>query len=290
MAGTDSPTFNDKGADIVFLSSDEPEPVRFHIHSINLKVSTGAFPPLTMGYSAGGIVGLTVDEPVKLSESARVLEVLFAFMYPRHHPDLEDMPFEELAPLAEAIEKYQVFPAMHVCKPKMKGFMKDQPVQVGLWAERHGHTVILDQAAPWTISLPLFKALKVLPDHLILSWAEYQSNWEKVKDVFLYYQDPDDSDHQNIRSSPVESKDCISAWASITFPIITRLRGGLQAGQNPFLDLDKLFSSPPREVTRNCCRRAVVKWRKSVETAINGLPKFSQIVRRSAVGLDEENE
>jgi hypothetical protein len=61
-------------------------------------------------------MGLTVNEPVRLSEPASVLEVLFAFMYPQLHPELKDTPFNDLAAIAEAVEKYQVFPAITVCK------------------------------------------------------------------------------------------------------------------------------------------------------------------------------
>jgi hypothetical protein len=68
----------------------------------------------------GATAGLVVDEPVRLSEPASVLEVLFAFMYPQNHPDLEDVPFEELAAVAEAVEKYQIFPAMNTCKVRMR--------------------------------------------------------------------------------------------------------------------------------------------------------------------------
>jgi hypothetical protein len=52
-------------------------------------------------------------------------------MYPRNHPDLEDVPFEDLAAVAEAVEKYQVFPAMNICKPKMRcveAFASQNPI------------------------------------------------------------------------------------------------------------------------------------------------------------------
>ncbi|KAH6896190.1 hypothetical protein BKA70DRAFT_762268 [Coprinopsis sp. MPI-PUGE-AT-0042] len=278
MSGTDSPTFNDQDADIVFLSSDEPGPVRFHIHSTNLKVSTGAFPPLTMG--AGDMVGLTVDEPVKLSEPASVLEVLFAFMYPRLHPELKDTPFEELVAIAEAVEKYQVYPAISLCKIRMGGFLREQPVEVGSWAARHGHIAILDEAAPLMISLPLVKALQVLPSHLILPWAEYYTAWEKVKKTFLYYQDPRDSDHQNIRMSKVNGEGCVSIWATISSPAIQRFRDWEDSGvgrENPFLDLDLLLASPDMK-TKSCCRNAFIKWRECVKKAMDDLPKFSEVV------------
>ena len=48
------------------------------------------------------------------------LELLFQFCYPNHHPNVEELEFDALALLAEAAEKYQVIPAMNVCKLIMK--------------------------------------------------------------------------------------------------------------------------------------------------------------------------
>ncbi|KAH6909319.1 hypothetical protein BKA70DRAFT_1426449 [Coprinopsis sp. MPI-PUGE-AT-0042] len=226
MSGIDSPTFNDKDADIVFLSSDEPQPVPFHIHSKNLKVSTGAFPPLTM--DARGTVGL----------SRRACDALRASY----------------------------------------GFVKDRAVDVGPWAARHGHTFILDEAAPWMTSSPLAKALEALPGRLTLSWIEYHTSWERVTDAFIHFQDPLDDDHQNIRTSTVRHASCVSNWGATTSPMITRFRQSFEAGQNPFLDLDKLFFSPTIE--RGCWRGAFVRWRESVKGAIEELPKFSDVAGR----------
>ena len=110
---------NAPDADIVFISSDMRRPVRFHIHSKYLEASTGAFPPV-LDQSAARRSGLvTSNEPVPLSETAKVLEILFGFIYPRRHSDLEDIPFELLAKVAEAAEKYEVYPAATICKLRM---------------------------------------------------------------------------------------------------------------------------------------------------------------------------
>lgn len=45
---------------------------------------------------------------------------MFQYIYPMPQPDISLLPFETLAPLAEAAEKYQVFPAMFVCKTYMQ--------------------------------------------------------------------------------------------------------------------------------------------------------------------------
>jgi hypothetical protein len=60
------------------------------------------------------------DEPVELSETADVLDLLFQFMYPQPQPDLRNLDFTVLAALAEAAEKYMVYPALAPCRLQMK--------------------------------------------------------------------------------------------------------------------------------------------------------------------------
>ena len=84
----------------------------FKVHRSNLaSVSEGFSPPPGTD---------SRDEIVPLTESGDTLELLFQFMYPRRQPDLKKMEFKQLAELAEAAEKYQVFAAMGVCNIYMR--------------------------------------------------------------------------------------------------------------------------------------------------------------------------
>lgn len=76
-----------------------------------------------MEINAGGFVPPefeTNNEIVHLTETAMTLELLFQFCYPNHRPDVEELEFDDLALLAEAAEKYQVIPAMNICKIIMR--------------------------------------------------------------------------------------------------------------------------------------------------------------------------
>lgn len=84
--------------------------MQFRIHRKNLETSTGGFAPAEFD---------TCGEVVHLTESARTLELLFHFIYPRRHPSLGCEVMEILAPLAEAVEKYEVFPAINICHVRM---------------------------------------------------------------------------------------------------------------------------------------------------------------------------
>jgi hypothetical protein len=91
-------------ADLTIKSSDG---VLFKVHRRNLELLSEGFP---------GEDVKTHNEIVELTETADTLEFLFQYMY----PDLHGIPFQTLASLAEAAEKYRVFPVMEVCKIYMR--------------------------------------------------------------------------------------------------------------------------------------------------------------------------
>ncbi|KAG5637524.1 hypothetical protein H0H81_004220 [Sphagnurus paluster] len=72
---------------------------------MNLKAVTESFFPPECA---------TFDDIVDLTESSEVLDVLFQFIYPMRHPDLEWTEFPKLQALSEAAEKYQVYSAITV--------------------------------------------------------------------------------------------------------------------------------------------------------------------------------
>jgi len=101
-------TVDASDADVVFQSSDG---VQFHLHRKNLEAVAGAFP---------GPEFETNGEIANLAEPADVLQILFKFVYPRRHPDLEDLDFSMVAAIAEAAGKYEVFPAINTCITRLR--------------------------------------------------------------------------------------------------------------------------------------------------------------------------
>lgn len=53
---------------------------------------------------------------MRLTESAKVLGILFQFVYPMRQPVLSGLQLDTLLALAEAVQKYQVFSAMNGCE------------------------------------------------------------------------------------------------------------------------------------------------------------------------------
>jgi hypothetical protein len=60
------------------------------------------------------------DTIIPLTEDSGILELLFQFCYPDRHPDLKDLEFTALTKFAAAVEKYNVFSAILICKIRMR--------------------------------------------------------------------------------------------------------------------------------------------------------------------------
>lgn len=154
-----SDRFNQNDADLAIYSADN---VIFRIHSKNLEVNTGAFPPFGSFPS---------DEAVHLSESGTTLELLFQFIYPERHPTLEQLGFAELSQLSEAVEKYEVFPAMFVCHYRMGKFLSTNPLELMIYAGRHFYEDYLDDAAPRLMGGDLKDATRRMPEPVYDAWV-----------------------------------------------------------------------------------------------------------------------
>lgn len=101
-------TDNAVDSDVTIEAADG---VLFCLHTQNLKITTGAFP---------GSEFSTKEEHTRLTENSDVLEIVFAYIYPQRHPNLENMEFALLLRIAEAVEKYEVFPAINLCVVRMR--------------------------------------------------------------------------------------------------------------------------------------------------------------------------
>jgi hypothetical protein len=87
--------------------------VIFRVHKKYLEMNTN-------GFAAPASTISTPDEVVFLTESAIALDILLQYIYPGPQPDLEEVEFDVLADVAEAAQKYEVWPAMNVTKAHMR--------------------------------------------------------------------------------------------------------------------------------------------------------------------------
>lgn len=87
----------------------------FKLHRKNLQAYAGAL-PIPEDAETPPKPGSSAIAKIKLPESASVLGVIFEYLYPaRYYPYLENMKFEDLMAIADAVEKYQVFSAIGLC-------------------------------------------------------------------------------------------------------------------------------------------------------------------------------
>ncbi|KZP20808.1 hypothetical protein FIBSPDRAFT_789082 [Athelia psychrophila] len=152
-------------SDVTFRSCDG---MLFKVHRNNLTVHSEGFPPPDGTNSQ--------DETVPLTESGDTLELLFQFMYPQRQPDLKKIEFKQLAELAEAAEKYQVYAAIGVCNIYMRSHL-EHSFEVMFYAARHGYMDIMDKTEKIILEVPLSLAFEKLTLPLYIAWTRYYAQW-----------------------------------------------------------------------------------------------------------------
>lgn len=97
--------------DVVVRAADG---VGFGAHTANLLKYSDAFPGVEAPAAHGrGAV-------IRLSESADVVDLLLRFMHGGRQPALSALAVDTLAALAAAVERYQVYSAVELCKAHMR--------------------------------------------------------------------------------------------------------------------------------------------------------------------------
>ncbi|KAF5380011.1 hypothetical protein D9615_006299 [Tricholomella constricta] len=266
-------------ADVTFRSSDG---VLFNIHLLNLKANTEGFVPPE---------NATFGDIADLTETSATLEMLFQFIYPARHPELEAVNFVLLEDLAEAAEKYQVYAAMNICKIRMKKTLPAHASEVMFYAMKHGYPDIMDMAAPLLIAKSLKESCSNIPIQYILPWIRYHDTWLQVlqRAMQFYYSNstptlqlrftfgPDAAKQVQPANGPAgltcKAAACSKGIDQIIVNVMANLGGNVGALRN----LDSVFSSMT-ELMFGCltCQTRFKDWKKSVELDIDRcIPKFS---------------
>ncbi|KAJ7018398.1 hypothetical protein C8F04DRAFT_1052819 [Mycena alexandri] len=271
-----SARFDFADADVTFQSSDS---ILFRVHRKNLEVCTEGFPPSGFAVTEGEIIAL--------SETSVTLELLFQFIYPQRHPGLDATPFDVLEPLAEAAEKYQVFPAMNICHIRLRDMVHEHPVEVAIYAAKHDYPFLISEVAPMMISIPPIDVIQILPQSLVLPWTRYIQEWVRVHQnvalklfsgqtpQYLYNQPISHAggmpqSRQYPRAGSNYSKRC--CWSSCVTIVLQHLGAGIHTLRS----LDQVFHMGiNQEDVENCCDWELLEWRRKIEEAIAQIPKFS---------------
>ncbi|KAJ7142455.1 hypothetical protein C8R44DRAFT_760689 [Mycena epipterygia] len=248
-----SERFNAPDADVVFQSCDG---TLFGIHRPNLQTNTEGFPPPEIN---------TRDEVVPLSESAPTLELLFQFIYPRRHPALDETAFADLAALAEAAEKYQVFSAMNICRIRMRDVLPDHAPEVLAYAAKHDYPFLVSEAAPFTFDVPLADVVAMLPEHLILPWIKYIDAWNVVLNDAIAV-------NQRTHYNNAQLGQC-RFWKAERPAIAQHFGHSLVSLRR----LDAIFADQGTKLSA-CCAEAKASWRTQIEDAMAKIPPFTSFL------------
>ncbi|KAG6877958.1 hypothetical protein C0993_001576 [Termitomyces sp. T159_Od127] len=130
--------------------------------------ASGGFPPADFA---------SANEHIDLTEDSLTLELMFHFIYPRSQPRLEKTTFEALARLAEAVEKYQVYPAMQLCNIYMEKALPGHALDVLKYSLRHGYPELVNRAAPYVTLANLSAEWNSVPPDLLYAWLRYYDSW-----------------------------------------------------------------------------------------------------------------
>ncbi|KAL1750471.1 hypothetical protein FB107DRAFT_279603 [Schizophyllum commune] len=267
--------FSSKDGDIaVFRSVDG---ALFNIHRINLRVVTDGPFAEDFPTSDGEIIDLTED--------AETLETLFTFVYSGRHPTLADTPFDRLAKLAEAAEKYGVAPARNICLVRMTLCFKEEPLRTLAYAYKHDYPDLMNACAPLTIGTSTDTAGDILPPLLYIPWTRYDDGWMTtiLKSSAIFFTDKAKFTH-NKDSCAVRNEILSTIYLALCRrkaallneldDIATRLK---EIGKN----CAAIYREVPRETE---CQAIARLWVEELQQHIDSRAPFSSfLVRQPAV-------
>jgi len=267
-----SDSFYAPDGDVTFKSCDN---IIFRVCRKNLDTHSEGFGP------PDRVTADPEDNPVALPETALVLELLFQYMHPMRQPELKKIPFETLASLSEAVEKYQVFSAMEICKLYMVAAIPIHPFEVLSYAAKHGYTELMDIAEEQATGMSLEDAFVGLTLEMFVAWARYYGRWQDALNYAHRLKGPA-ADHG---TGPT-----CELWKRLFAETASRLGGNprsLRKLDDVFRSQDaKALGAAPGTTHRgmnhgsSCtfCYNSIVDWRQKVETKLQALPKLSSLL------------
>jgi len=209
---------------------------------------------------------------IQLPEKSVILDLLFQFCYPECHPDLNHLTFDILAELAEAVEKYEVFSAISICKIAMKDALPLNAFDVLIYGATYAHPDIYQKAAPIVVlQKSLSEVLPRLPAILLIPWASYHEQWRHIAENGASYYEIWAKDYQK-RFSPISRYDepcreCGGQAEKHVALLLQRLGAGLQFLAN----LDTLFPTCSHSARKDMFH----SWRSSIEENIKNIQPFN---------------
>jgi len=260
-ATTISEYFRAIDSDVTFKSCDN---ILFKVHQHNLVTYSQGFAP------PDGLVSMSSDEVVPLQENAKVLRLLFQYMYPlTPSPSLWAIEFDTLAGLAEAAEKYEVDSAKPICHDYMKEALAKHPVKVLDYATRHRYEELMNEAAMLALEIPLKDVVSCISPVTMMAWIEYYAQWQDlVQHAFTCIKLESEWAHRDYRG-----KEC-TVWGTCVAKIMQRLVRNPGCLKNP----RSTFRLPIDDCNCCDCEARLCRWRWLVEKRMGDIVDYNNFV------------
>ncbi|TFK67446.1 hypothetical protein BDN72DRAFT_770676 [Pluteus cervinus] len=214
---------------------------------------------------------------VELTENDEVVPLMLKYMHKQRHIDIKTLDFNALKGLADAAEKYSIYPAMDICKLRMEyagcyalsRLRDDAFLDVLGYAAKHSYSDICDLCAPATLGTSLTIARLALGPLSTLKWATYR---EGFLDILRTQSTPPVAQHVLHKGG---SAIC-DVWKEID--IQSRVMTRVLADPECLLstawkdEMIALFLACPY------CARRVKAWLDGMMRSASTLPVFSEVV------------
>ncbi|KAF8877851.1 hypothetical protein CPB84DRAFT_1966285 [Gymnopilus junonius] len=301
--------FSAQDADITIKSSDG---ILFRLHRQNITTNSGAFPGSEVNTRRKILV---VDDEVfkfcrttfesnadgqvvDLTEPAKVLEIVFQFIYPRKHPSLKDLDFGILMEVAEAVVKYEIFSAMNTCEGRLSECFPGHAVEVFTHSVKADYPDLINKSASLLCRTPLLDMVEILPSDCVIPWIKYQGLWQKTFDDVIKLVESFGSDSKcQILAAERNHRPalpwyiCRSCRVSLLGWIIklsqiktlSSLRDVIDAS-NPSID-DNLEAGKLCDSCPDACHIYLSRVKKMFENRFAAIPPFTDILKSKKTGV-----
>ncbi|KAF9472795.1 hypothetical protein BDN70DRAFT_886565 [Pholiota conissans] len=259
-------------ADVEFISSSN---TLFKLHSTHLTPQTSA------GLAQLATGCLDISDPVRLTESSEVLEILFQFIEPpssdpsgiRGAGLLEEVDPTLFFSVAEAAEKYGVSSTVSECHARMKTLLLDYPLEILDHSTLHAHAHLADKAAYQALSTPLSSAaLKLTAPGLLARYVVYYSSWLDVTHTITSFF------YSNTRPPCTRSASLYHALSELLHGETPRVVGDVAyVARSVSLAMDLMHVECLDDYHAGCpCRIDCVQLDERVRREVAGMGRFSE--------------
>ncbi|KAF5367286.1 hypothetical protein D9615_010459 [Tricholomella constricta] len=220
-------------ADIIFQSVDG---VFFELHQQNIKACAANLLPPEYDSIA----------PIQLPHASSTLRLLFQFLYPFPHPDLELIDFHTLELLFTAAEQYKIYTALGVIEIRLSDALPLNLVHhtsaVMKHALRTNNRKLMDMGAPLLIGKPLLDTVKLMSSDVIIQWLGYHERWNEIaREAFKFCSDQSIKERSEHKPSK-RNRRCDGSSDHLTVKVLSKLGRGAPSLQNLDDTFDVLIS------------------------------------------------